>query len=399
MLTVFRSSAKSAVGILRTNFSFVQIANLMGRRTRGEPLQLKPGFPYQTRRLTELEALMDITVNRLKEENAKLIVIEGPIASGKSAIMKILAEEFDMHYMEQPTLDELYITRSGFDLRTFDDQLPESVRTYDHKNFLSSPRDRKAGDFQLTMLQLRMAQYIDALAHIMNTGQGVILERSAYSDFAFAEAMFSEGHISKPVRDVYILMREHVTPLLLRPHVIIYLDVPVDIVQQRIKQRNLSYEVNSPALTASYLQKLEDVWKNNYLKKAVESSEVLVYDWSDGGDTELIIEDLEKLDLNPLNKPPHGKLFDWKIWRRELRHKRLSYTNDKFKLINYTKLPPVDVDEFKLPVDDMKLRDKLYNSAPGYEYLYGSHPKYDSIWKILLGVNPYSRKMTLMSSN
>lgn len=60
----------------------------------------------------------------------------------------------------------------------------------------------------------------------------------------------------------------HMTPLILRPHIVIYLDIPVAKVQERIKQRNLSYEVNSPALTQSYLQKLEDLWKYDYLKDA-----------------------------------------------------------------------------------------------------------------------------------
>lgn len=197
MLKILGNSARTAVGILRKNVNFVQVANLMGRRTRGEPLKLKPGFPYQERSITNLEALMDLTVRRVEEENAKLIVVEGPIAAGKTAFMKMLADEFDMVYMEQPTMDEIYITRSGFDLRTFDDQLPESVRTFDHKNFLACPTDRKSGCFQAIMLQLRFSQYIDALAHILNTGQGVILERSPYSDYVFIEAMLSEGYIEK----------------------------------------------------------------------------------------------------------------------------------------------------------------------------------------------------------
>lgn len=56
-------------------------------------------------------------------------------------------------------------------------------------------------------------------------------------------------------------------PWLLRPHLVIYLDVPVPIVQQRIQQRSLSYEVNSKALTTEYLHALEKHWKNYYLKE------------------------------------------------------------------------------------------------------------------------------------
>lgn len=58
-----------------------------------------------------------------------------------------------------------------------------------------------------------------------------------------------------------------------------------------------------------------------------EGSEVLVYDWSDGGDMEMIIEDLEGLDLNTLNRRFENseKLLDWQLWRRELRLLRLRY--------------------------------------------------------------------------
>lgn len=43
----------------------------------------------------------------------------------------------------------------------------------------------------------RLSQYIDALAHLLSTGQGVILDRSVYSDFVFTEAMFSQGYLSQ----------------------------------------------------------------------------------------------------------------------------------------------------------------------------------------------------------
>lgn len=45
---------------------------------------------------------------------------------------------------------------------------------------------------------LRFSQYIDALAHVFSTGQGVILDRSCFSDFIFVEAMYKQGYLSKP---------------------------------------------------------------------------------------------------------------------------------------------------------------------------------------------------------
>lgn len=49
----------------------------------------------------------------------------------------------------------------------------------------------------------RFSQYIDALAHVFSTGQGVILDRCCYSDFVFTEAMYSQGYLSKKGKFVY----------------------------------------------------------------------------------------------------------------------------------------------------------------------------------------------------
>lgn len=45
-------------------------------------------------------------------------------------------------------------------------------------------------------------------------------------------------------------------------------------------------------------------------------SEVLVYDWSDGGDVELIIDDIEKLDFNNLRADE--KFLIWQLNRFQL---------------------------------------------------------------------------------
>lgn len=54
---------------------------------------------------------------------------------------------------------------------------------------------------------------------------------------------------------------------LLRPHLIIYLDVPVPKVLENIQQRNISYEKNSPVFTQQYLDVMEKSYKQNYLKQ------------------------------------------------------------------------------------------------------------------------------------
>lgn len=53
---------------------------------------------------------------------------------------------------------------------------------------------------------------------------------------------------------------------LLRPHLAIYLDVPVPKVLKNIKKRGISYEMNSPVLTSEYLSVMEKQYKQHYLK-------------------------------------------------------------------------------------------------------------------------------------
>lgn len=54
---------------------------------------------------------------------------------------------------------------------------------------------------------------------------------------------------------------------LLRPHLIVYLDVPVPKVLENINKRNISYEKNSPVLTPQYLEVMEKHYKQHYLKE------------------------------------------------------------------------------------------------------------------------------------
>lgn len=82
-------------------------------------------------------------------------------------------------------------------MRQLDSQLPDSVKSFDEKTFCRNPTGLNTAAFQVWMYRLRYSLYIDALAHILSTGQGVVIERSPFSDFVFMEAMFSNKYISK----------------------------------------------------------------------------------------------------------------------------------------------------------------------------------------------------------
>lgn len=212
--------------------TFVQNRNISGKALRESlpPKAPKPApFDYENKDYTYFRSLFDRTTHRL-DENSKVIVVEGPVAAGKTHFACNLAEDLGMKHFPEANMDYHYIRPNGHDLRMFDSQIPPDTRTFDHTNFNCDPFHRNAAAFQIMMYEARYAQYVDALAHLFNTGQGVVLERSPYSDFVFLEAMFSQKYISKGARSVYYDIRFNTIEELIRPHLVIYLDLPVTTV-------------------------------------------------------------------------------------------------------------------------------------------------------------------------
>ena len=265
--TVLRVAAKKALSLKPPRITVIQNATMMSRSTRGAPLVLKEGFPYKKRHLYEFQAALDPTRFKLENENAKLLVVDGPIAVGKTALAKALAEEFDLHYIPDFTMDEYYINDYGYDLRNLDPHLPPNIQSMDHKKFCMDPFNLNTLFMQTTYLLYRYMNYMEAMAHILNTGQGVILDRSYFSDHVMTFACIDEGYIKANAREFYDRLLYNSAFKLFRPHVIIYLDIPVPVVQERIKTRGYSYEVNGKALTPSFLGNIEKHYKE-YLRVA-----------------------------------------------------------------------------------------------------------------------------------
>lgn len=163
------------------------------------PVNKPPPFPYKEKRYNFFRALFDPTESRL-DENSKLIIVEGPPAAGKGLLAKELADDLGMAYFPSPTMAENYINEYGYDLRQLDDQLPASCKSYDENDFLRDPmrmNGSKAARFQLSKLTFRYQRHLEALAHILNTGQGVVMDRSPHSDLVYITAMAKAGIVSK----------------------------------------------------------------------------------------------------------------------------------------------------------------------------------------------------------
>ncbi|XP_067005754.1 NADH dehydrogenase [ubiquinone] 1 alpha subcomplex subunit 10, mitochondrial [Anabrus simplex] len=348
----------------------VQSANISGKALR-DPTKKRPTpWPYKEKKYTFLQALFDHTTHRF-DENSKIIVVEGPIASGKTEFAKCLAEDLDMLHLPEVTMDMFYINSYNYDLRQLDTLLPESCKSYDVKSFCQNPKHENTARFQIQMYQLRYSQYIDALAHVLSTGQGVVLERCAYSDFVFVETMFKSGYISKGAKSVYYELVKNTITEIMRPHLVIYLDIPVAKVQERIKKRNVSYEVNSKVFTPQYLTTMEEVYKQHYLKDISSHAELLVYDWSEKGDVEVVVEDIERIDFDRFDKNDN-KMKDWRMageW--DWKEARMLYASEKNILMNYFNVPRFDVPELTVSPNEAFVWHKVMNNAPGNKYTLG----------------------------
>ncbi|XP_020290204.1 NADH dehydrogenase [ubiquinone] 1 alpha subcomplex subunit 10, mitochondrial isoform X2 [Pseudomyrmex gracilis] len=338
------------------------------------------------------------------DENSKIIVVDGPIAAGKSEVAAKLAEEFEMVYVPPPSFDDYYINPYGYDLRTLDDRLSPGAQSCDIQKFLTNPHHVNVPMFQLNFLQFRYDQYITVVLHLLSTGQGVVLNRSFYSDVVFAKAMANAGYLRPQALKFYQETARFTHLEMMRPHLIVYLDVPVDTVKERIKKRGIPYEVNSKVLTTDYLQDIENTYKQDYLKNAATHSHVLIYDWTKKGDISTMVEDIEMLNFDYDKK--EKKMRDWTFENvQELRRKRWLCINRDFLHVDYMRYDLSCPEMHYTPEEDKEIED-IMRIVPGEKYLKGFNPDQGDkvLWKVWdeppLGgtLIPYSRDLDILKN-
>lgn len=178
------------------------------------------------------------------------------------------------------------------------------------------------------MYRARFAQYMEALVHLFNTGQGVVIERCPQGDFVWAKAMNKMGFLADDAMEFHKYLRRETIWELKRPHLVIWLDIPPEESLKRIKKRNIDYEANSKAMSLEYLETLDEFNKEQFLPEIANHAELLMYDWSEGGqEVDLVIEDLEKLNYDAYEKRGE-RMEDWRYYHHsDFDNWRRYYTN------------------------------------------------------------------------
>lgn len=83
--------------------------------------------------------------------------------------------------------------------------------------------------------------------------------------------------------------------------------------QEAIKRRGLKHELEGKALTKPFLTEMERQYKNKYLRDISSHAELLVYDWTGGGEVEVVSK---KIDHNLIRyKKISNILIFWKRLR------------------------------------------------------------------------------------
>ena len=163
----------------------------------------------------------------VKDAARKYIVIEGPIGVGKSSLAKKLAHTFASSLLlerpaENPFLERFYKTPKRFALPT-----------------------------QLFFLFQRVRQLADIKQEDMFT-PGRVADFMLEKDPLFAQITLNDDEFR-----LYQQVYQNLTIDRPEPDLVIYLQAPVNVLQQRIKKRRVKYEQD---MDVSYLQKLSDAY-------------------------------------------------------------------------------------------------------------------------------------------
>ncbi|CAB1328562.1 unnamed protein product [Coregonus sp. 'balchen'] len=215
------------------------------------------------------------------------------------------------------------------------------------EKFYADPKAADGNSYRLQawMYLMRLLQWSDAMEHLLTTGQGVILERSPYSDMVFVEAMFKQGYIRRQCISICEF---------LPPHLVIYVDTPAEEVQKKLK-------ASGKDIPLPYLKSIEDAYKKTYLPKISENAELLAYDATQAQDIERIAEDIEYLKFE---KGPWVEQDDVTL------HYLRMLVEDKMRVADLT-LVPNFLPEVTIGAHEYDAGYYAFKSLPGKKYAAG----------------------------
>ncbi|VDK24875.1 unnamed protein product [Anisakis simplex] len=99
-----------------------------------------------------------------------MIVVEGNVGSDKTTTARELAEQLGFYFMPEFKMEHILIDRYGNDMRNFYHLFPKRFRIPDMQMFYEDPMSDMTAVMRDRIFNCRFDQYLNAIAHILNTG-------------------------------------------------------------------------------------------------------------------------------------------------------------------------------------------------------------------------------------
>jgi len=356
----------------------IQVAGL--KATYGEKYPYVDPFPYKTKKFGIFGQFFDGSKKRMCE-NSKIVTVDGNFGVGKNEFAERLAKEFDLQYIPAVSDKKCFeVHANGFNRLELNQLLPDRMKLYDWDAFLKDKNYTRGmvGRLQLAWYAKKMETYSDALRHLYSTGQGSVIVKSAFSDFVMAEAMRERGYVTKNFLKYYNMFVDNSICELHTPHLCIYLDTPVSIAMERWKKTASPAELASPAMSEEFFKSVDSIYKNRFLPKMNEKSEVMEIDWTevaDDLDMDAIAVEIEKIRLDasdasdPRFQDYYSKTEDDLGWYRR------RFGSAQFMIDYTTRQIPTDCDEILYDPADYADMERIINEHPAVRYAPGTAPE------------------------
>lgn len=330
-------------------------------------------YDYKNKKYGFMGQMLDSTLNRMGD-NSLIITVDGNFGSGKSEFAKKLAQEIDFVYAREPDLEtHLYKQPNGENTRDIINEVVgdnKRFRIDSIEEWHKDPTFKSTIALQHNFYNIRWMQMRTALLHLMSTGQGVVLERSVFSDAVIGQSLYENNFLSDEAFRFYLRdLVPNTIAELWRPHVMIYLDKSPEDCLKTIKEEGKSYEKESKVYNLEFLKSMDTNYKKNFLPGMKNELHVLTYNSSDARASRAV-EDLEVLDFDD-----QTKFNDWRIRKETTINTYRRILSDYENCCALLKAPNsfVDVPEYLLYGEDLaKLGEKLSQDERYSSYANGS---------------------------
>jgi deoxyguanosine kinase len=196
----------------------------------------------------------------------RYVVVEGPIGAGKTSLTHKLAERLDAETLLENASDNPFLPR-----------------------FYQEPK-RYALPTQLHFL-------FDRTRQLRDLAQGDLFRSGTVSDFLIDKDMlFARMNLDDDEFELYQKVYADLAPQAPTPDLVIYLQAPIDALQERVRRRGIDFE---RGMDAGYLQRLANSYSEFFHR--YEAAPLLIVNTSNlnfaesEADFELLVERVSKM--------------------------------------------------------------------------------------------------------